>query len=90
MSNSRDRALELVEMGMVSAEQMLTMALKYMSTDDVEDMLDANELSARFQEDADEEDEEEEDDGQPDSYTEYQDLYGGDDMFETCSYAEDF
>ena len=88
MANSRDRALELVEMGMVSAEDMLTMALKYMSTDDVEDMLDANELSARFQEDADEEDEEEEDDGQPDSYTEYQDLYGGDDAFE--SYAEEF
>ena len=62
MTDSRDRALELVEMGMVSAEDMLTMALKYMSTDDVEDMLDANELSARFHEDADEEDE---DDGQP-------------------------
>jgi hypothetical protein len=46
--NSRDRALELVEEGMVSAEDMLTMALKYMSTDDVEDMLDANELSDRF------------------------------------------
>ena len=55
MTNSRDRALELVEMGMVSAEDMLTMALKYMSTDDVEDMLDANELSPRFQEDYDEE-----------------------------------
>ena len=55
MANSRDRALELVEMGMVSAEDMLTMALKYMSTDDVEDMLDANELSPRFQEDYDEE-----------------------------------
>ena len=55
MANSRDRALELVEMGMVSAEDMLTMALSYMSTDDVEDMLDANELSARFQEDYDEE-----------------------------------
>jgi len=62
MNDSRDRALELVEMGMVSAEDMLTMALKYMSTDEVEDMLDANELSARFHEDADEE---EEDDGQP-------------------------
>jgi hypothetical protein len=55
MFNSRDRALELVEMGMVTAEDMLTMALKYMSTDDVADMLDANELSARFQEDYDEE-----------------------------------
>tara|TARA_A200000159_G_scaffold130179_1_gene126850 strand:- start:228 stop:410 length:183 start_codon:yes stop_codon:yes gene_type:complete len=51
--NSRDRALELVEDGMVSAEDMLTMALKYMSTDDVEDMLDANELSERFMEDED-------------------------------------
>ena len=49
-SNSRDKALELVEEGMVSAEDMLTMALKYMSTDDVEDMLDCNELSDRFME----------------------------------------
>ena len=55
-SNSRDKALELVEDGMVSAEDMLTMALKYMSTDDVADMLDCNELSERFEpefEDAD-------------------------------------
>ena len=59
-----DEALELVENGIVSAEQMLTMALKYMSTDDVADMLDCNELSARFMdEDGDEEDWE--DDGQP-------------------------
>ena len=46
--DARDKALELVEDGMVSAEDMLVMALKYMSTDDVEDMLDANELSERF------------------------------------------
>ena len=52
-SNSRDRALELVEEGYISAEDLLTAALKYMSTDDVEDMLDANELSERFMEDAD-------------------------------------
>ena len=50
--NSRDKARELVEDGMVSAEDMLTMALKYMSTDDVEDMLDTNELSERFLEEA--------------------------------------
>lgn len=49
--DARDKALELVEDGMVSAENMLTMCLKYMSTDDVEDMLDANELSERFLED---------------------------------------
>jgi len=55
--NSRDEALELVENGIVSAESMLTMCLKYMSTDDVADMLDCNELSSRFMD--------EDDDGQP-------------------------
>jgi hypothetical protein len=49
-TNSRDRALELVEEGFISAEDLLTAALKYMSTDDVEDMLDCNELSERFME----------------------------------------
>ena len=58
MTNARDKALELVDNGVVSAEDMLTMALKYMSTDDVEDMLDANELSERFMEDEDEDEEE--------------------------------
>jgi hypothetical protein len=53
MTNYRDIALELVENGIVSAEDMLVMALKYMSNDDVEDMLDTNELSERFMEDAD-------------------------------------
>ena len=48
MFNSRDAALALVEEGLVSAEEMLTMCLKYMSTDDVADMLDCNELSERF------------------------------------------
>ena len=46
--NSRDRALELVEEGLTTAEDMLTMCLKWMSTDDVEEMLDANELSDRL------------------------------------------
>ena len=50
MANARDKALEMVEEGLISAEAMLTMALKYMSTDDVEDMLDCNELSERFDE----------------------------------------
>ena len=64
--NSRDEALELVENGIVSAEAMLTMALKFMSTDDVADMLDCNELSERFMED--------EDDGQPDWEQEWHDF----------------
>jgi hypothetical protein len=66
MTNYRDIALELVENGMVSAEEMLTMALKYMSNDDVEDMLDTNELSERFFED--------EDDGQPTWEQEWEDF----------------
>ena len=61
MTDYRNEALELVENGVVSAEQMLTMALKYMSNDDVADMLDANELSDRFLEEEDDY----EDDGQP-------------------------
>ena len=63
--NSRDEALELVENGVVSAEAMLTMALKYMSTDDVADMLDCNELSSRIME---------EEDGQPDWAQEWEDF----------------
>ena len=59
ISNSRDKALELVEEGLVSADDMLTMALKYMSTDDVEDMLDCNELSDRFSEEEDEDEDDE-------------------------------
>ena len=50
MTHPRDKALELVEDGVVTAEQMITMCLKYMSTDDVADMLDCNELSDRFYE----------------------------------------
>jgi hypothetical protein len=52
-TNARDTALELIDDGFVTAEDMLTMALKYMSTDDVEDMLDCNELSPRFLEETD-------------------------------------
>ena len=53
MFDSRDEALVLVDDGMVNAYDMLVMALKYMSTDDVADMLDFNELSERFLEDDD-------------------------------------
>ena len=71
--NSRDEAFELVEQGVVSAEQMLTMALKYMSTDDVADMLDCNELSSRFRDD-DLDEEDYEDDGQPTWEQEWEDF----------------
>ena len=54
-NDPRDFALSLVEDGLVSAESLLTAALVYMSTDEVRDMLDANELSPRFDEDEEEE-----------------------------------
>ena len=72
MANPRDRALELIEEGIVSAEDMVTMCVKYMSVDDVQDMLDCNELSDRFMEDEEEEDYE--DDAQPDWPQEWEDF----------------
>lgn len=53
-SDPRSFALELVENQLSSADHLC--CLKYMSTDDVRDMLDSNELSPRFDEDDDSED----------------------------------
>ena len=50
----RTFAMELVAQGH-SADNLLLCCLKYMSHDDVRDMLDCNELSPRFDEDHDEE-----------------------------------
>ncbi len=48
--NPRDFALSLVENGLVTADWLLLCAIKSMSNDDVRWMLDANELSPRFDE----------------------------------------
>lgn len=66
MVDPRDRALELIDIGVISAEELVTMCLKYMSAEAVADMLDANELGERFQED--------EYDGQPDEAQEWYDF----------------
>ena len=50
MADFRDQTIELVEDGKVDLMKALTMCLKWMSDDDVGEMLDANELSERFQE----------------------------------------
>ena len=47
----RSKALSLIDEGRITAEQLAEMCVGYMSHDDVEDMLDANELSERFLED---------------------------------------
>ena len=44
----RDKAIDFVEQGLVEPMTMIIMCLKWLSNDDVEEMLDANELSERF------------------------------------------
>ena len=46
--SARDRAIRLIEDELVDPVTMVTACVKYMSEEDVEDMLDANELSERF------------------------------------------
>ena len=51
----RSYALQMVEEGLMTAQAMLEAMLVSMSHDDVREALDANALSPRFDEDADEE-----------------------------------
>ena len=64
-SDPRSYALGMVEEGLVDPMTMITACLKYMSHDDVRGMLDANELSPRF------------DDGYEDDYEEPVEPRGG-------------
>lgn len=50
MIDYRDYAIELVEDNGFDAKDMLIACLKYMSMDDVEDMLHANEYPDRYEE----------------------------------------
>ena len=43
-----NRLLEMIDDGELDARQVVLMCVKYMSEDDVADMLDVNELSERF------------------------------------------
>lgn len=52
-TDPRDFALQLVADGLVTADHLLMCALKYMSHDDVRDLLDCNELSPRFEDEDD-------------------------------------
>jgi len=52
MIDYRDYAIELVEDNGFDAKEMLIACLKYMSQDDVEDMLHINEYPNRFVEEA--------------------------------------
>ena len=46
-----NRLLEMVDDGYLDPMMALTMCLKWMSEDEVAEMMDANELSPRFEED---------------------------------------
>ena len=47
MTDPRDYALELIDEGSLNARDFAIMCVKYMSTDDVADMLEANEIDPR-------------------------------------------
>ena len=50
--NPRSYALQLVDEGLVNPVDLLTAAVNFMSYDEVREMLDANELSPRFDEES--------------------------------------
>ena len=62
-----NRLLEMIDEGLLDPKEVVIMCVKYMSEDEVADMMDANELSERFEEDY-------EDDGQPDWHQEWEDF----------------
>jgi threonine dehydrogenase-like Zn-dependent dehydrogenase len=65
-----NRLLEMIDEGVLDPKSVVTMCVKYMSEDDVADMMDCNELSERF----DEDEEDYEDDGQPTWEQEWEDF----------------
>jgi len=48
-----EKLLTMIEEGLLDPTEVVTMCVKYMSEDDVADMMDCNELSDRFMEDDD-------------------------------------
>ena len=59
--DNTDRLLDLVEEGRIDAEEAVKMMAKWMADADVGEMLDANELSERFDPQDEDDDEVEED-----------------------------
>lgn len=45
-----NKLIEMIEEGVLNPTDVVTMCVKYMSEDDVADMMDCNELSDRFME----------------------------------------
>ena len=53
IKNSRDKAYELLDEGMIDPRAMAEMCLQYMSTDDIEDMLLSNDVIEQDEADQD-------------------------------------
>lgn len=69
-----NKLLQMLEDGYITYEAVVGMCLDAMSEDDVAQMMDANELTDRFQEWGDEWPDDEEHDGQPDEAQEWADF----------------
>jgi hypothetical protein len=67
-----NKLLEMVEDGLLDRDAVIMACVKYMSEDDVKDMMESNEFI--LEEDEDEEDEDSEWDGQPDEAQEWADF----------------
>ena len=77
MTKARERLYDLLDQGVITHEQVVNMCMGFMSESEVEDLLDANELSERFEEDDEDyvdEGREDWDDGQPDEAQEWADF----------------
>jgi len=64
MRNYTNMLLDMIDEGVIDRDLVITACLKYMSEDDVQDMMEANEFI--------EEQYEDEDDGQPDEAQEWE------------------
>ena len=51
MQKPSDKLIDMIDAGMIDESNVVTMCLSYMSEDEIEDMMDANELTERFFED---------------------------------------
>ena len=77
MTRARERLYNLLDQGVITHEQVVDMCMGFMSESEVEDLLDANELSERFEEDEEDyvnEGREDWGDGQPDEAQEWADF----------------
>jgi hypothetical protein len=53
IKNTRDKAYELLDEGMIDPRSMAEMCLQYMSTDDIQDMLESNDVIEQDEADQD-------------------------------------